>query len=110
MQVLFDDTLMRIQHKYYYMSVLNGLQGFDDGKLFNGFSGLAALADACRVDKRIVLAATFKRDVDTVACGAGLVINHYSFFTEHAVHKSRFAYIGSAGNRNTNAVRGFIRN
>src|SRR5688500_6928898 len=45
MQVLFDDTLMRIQHEYYYMSVLNGLQGFDDGKLFNGFSGLAALAD-----------------------------------------------------------------
>src|SRR5688572_19523034 len=71
MQVLFDDTFMCIKHKHNHMSVLNGLQGFNDGKFFDCLNGLATFADASRIDKRIVLAPSFKRNVDTVARGAG---------------------------------------
>src|SRR5688572_14078024 len=93
MQVLFDDAFTCVEHKHYYMSVLNSLQRFNDGKFFDGLRSLATLADARGIDECIVLAPPFKWNVDAVACGAGLVINHYPFFAEHTIDQSRLAYV-----------------
>src|SRR5471030_535170 len=103
-QVVIDDTLAGIHHEDHDVGVLDRLQGFDHGELFNFFVDLAALAHTCGVDQRVLLVVTLERDVDTVARGARLVIDDNPVFTEHAVDQRRLADVRATDDRDLDAV------
>ena len=50
MQVLLYDAVSGIHHQNHNVCIRNGIQGFDHGKLFDGFLNLAAPPHASGID------------------------------------------------------------
>ena len=93
---MIDHAFAGVHHEDHHVGVFDRLQGFDHGEFFDFFVDLAALAHTGGVDQRVLLVVTLERDVDTVAGGAGLVVDDYPVFTEHAVDQGRLADVRTA--------------
>ena len=98
MEVLFDNTGARVDHKYDHVGILYRLQRFNHREFFYGLARASTLANTCCINQGITLAATFEWNINTVTRCAGLVIDNNTIFAEHAVYQSRFAYVRATCN------------
>ncbi|MNO94180.1 hypothetical protein D3C76_857940 [compost metagenome] len=103
-QVMVNHAFAGIHDEDDHVGILDRLQGLDHGELFDFFVDLAALAHTGGVDQRVLLFIPFKRDVDTVAGGARLVIDDNPVFTEHTVDQGRFADVRTTDDGDLDAI------
>ena len=103
-EVVLDHALAGIHDEHHHVGVLDGLQGLDHRELLDGLEDLAAPAHAGGVDQRVLFVVALERDVDAVARGAGLVVDHHALFTEHAVDQRGLADVGTADDGDLDAV------
>ena len=89
------------------MGVIDGLEGFNDRKLFHGFAHVLALAHAGGVDQGVFLAVALVVDVNTVAGGARLIEHHHPLLAQQAIDEGGFAHIGPAHHGHADTVRVF---
>ena len=81
MRILFGNGLLRIYHENDNVGVFYRLQGFDYGKFLDCFVDFAAATNPGGVDDGVLLTITFKVNINTIACSAGLVEGNYPFLT-----------------------------
>src|SRR5690606_31224042 len=110
-QVLLDNAGTGIQHQNTNVAILNGLQGFDNGKLLGRFNNVFTPAHPGGVDQCVILAVALVGDINTVTGGTGFVVYHHPVFTEKAVHQGGFTHVRAANHGNFNAlnVQLFVR-
>src|SRR5690606_39356647 len=70
--------------------LLNGLQGFDNGKLLGRFNYVFTPAHPGGVDQCVILAVALVGNIYTVTGGTGFVVYHYPVFAQEAVNQRRF--------------------
>ena len=66
MEVLFDNTGARVDHKYDHVGILYRLQRFNHREFFYGLARASTLANTCCINQGITLAATFEWNIYTV--------------------------------------------
>ncbi|MNZ46911.1 hypothetical protein D3C78_646080 [compost metagenome] len=103
-QVMVNHAFAGIHDEDDHVGILDRLQGFDHGELFDFFVDLAALAHPGGVDQGVLLFVTLEGNVDTVAGGAGLVVDDDPLFTEHAVDQGRLADVGTTDDGDLDAI------
>ncbi len=103
-EVVVDHAFAGVHDEDHHVGVLDRLQRLHHRELLDFLVDLAALAHAGGVDQRVLLVVALEGDVDAVAGGAGLVIDHHAVFAEHAVDQGRLAHVGPADDGDLDAV------
>src|SRR5574344_2317332 len=103
-EVVFDNAFAGIDHKDHHVGILDGLQGFHHLEFFYVFVDTAATTNDSGINQGVFALFALKGNIDAVAGGAGLVVDHHPFFTENAVDQRRLAHIGAANDGNLDAV------
>ncbi len=103
-RVLLGDFGLRVEHEQHDVAGLDGLQGLDDGELFDRLEHLAALAQPGRVDQRVTAPIALEIDFDGVARRARHVERNHALFAHERIDERGLAYVGTAHDRQLDAV------
>ena len=104
MQILFNQTFVGVNHQHHNISVINCLEGFNNGEFLNRQFNIFAFANTGGVDQRVLFAVTFVIDINAVASGASFIKNHHAVFTEQAIDQGGFAHVGTTNDADSNTI------
>ena len=86
--------------------MLDGLQRFDDGKLFNSFKNTALFAQTRRIDELKRPAVILKLGFNRVARRARHIVGNEALFPQKGVDERGLTDIGATCYRHLDALRG----